>query len=136
MCGLFSPPFGGLMRWLGGIPVDRRAPQGLVAQVAAEFSRQHTLVLVIPPEGTRKRATHWKSGFYRIALAAGVPIACSFLDYEKKCGGIGLVFVPTGDKHVDIAKLAEFYASITGKYPERFGPVRFEQKPDEPRTDG
>jgi 1-acyl-sn-glycerol-3-phosphate acyltransferase len=130
---LFRSPFGGLMLWLGGVPVDRRAPQGLVAQVAAEFARRDTLVLAIPPEGTRSLTTHWKSGFYRIAEAARVPIVCGFLDYGRKCGGIGPVVEASGDPGADAARFADFYRTITARHPKRFGPVRFA---DEPTDDG
>ncbi len=121
---IFKPPFGGLMRALGGVAVDRRSPQGLVAQMAQEFARRDSLALAIPPEGTRALAPHWKSGFYRIAEAARVPIACGFLDYAGKRCGIGPLLVPSGDRNADMARLAEFYATVTGKFPERFGPVK------------
>lgn len=123
---IFRAPFGGLMRWLGGVPVDRSAPHGLVAQMAAEFAARERFALAIPPEGTRGRRPHWKSGFYRIALAAQVPIACGFLDYKRRCGGIGPVFMPSGDASADMARIAAFYADVTGRYPEHFGPVRLE----------
>ena len=86
--GLFRPPFGALMRWLGGIPVDRRAPGGMVTQAAARLRAADRLLLVVPPSGTRSRAPHWKSGFYHIASAAGVPILCTFLDYRRRVGGV------------------------------------------------
>lgn len=125
---LFAPPFGGIMRWLGGVSVDRNAPKGLVGQMAAEFSRRDTLALVVPPEGTRHRTDHWKTGFYRIAQEAQVPIACCFLDFGRRCGGVGPIFVPTGDRNADMARIAEFYTPIKGKIPENFGPVRFADK--------
>ena len=86
---LFWGPFGPLMRALGGIPVDRRAPQNLVQQVAERFARSDELILAIPPEGTRKKVEHWKSGFYQIACVARVPVVMGFLDFERKVGGAG-----------------------------------------------
>jgi 1-acyl-sn-glycerol-3-phosphate acyltransferase len=94
--------------------------------MAAEFARRDRFALVIPPEATRARAPHWKSGFYRVARAAHVPIACGYLDYARKRGGIGPVFVPSGDLQADMDRIADFYAGVTAKYPEQFGPVRLE----------
>jgi len=122
---LFSPPFGTLMRLLGGVPVDRASPAGMVEQIAAEFDRCDALALAIPPEGTRAHAPHWKSGFYRIAVAAQVPIACGYLDYTRRAGGIGPIFRPSGDRDVDAKRLADFYGGVIGKYTELAGPVRF-----------
>src|SRR5205814_1046399 len=78
--------FGKFVSSLGAVPVDRRSPQNLVEQMANEFATRDELVLAIPPEGTRKRVEHWKTGFYYIALKAGVPIVPSILDYGKKIG--------------------------------------------------
>jgi 1-acyl-sn-glycerol-3-phosphate acyltransferase len=86
---LFRWPFGGLMRWLGGLPVDRRVRQNLVQQAVARLDAVERLYLVIPPSGTRSRATHWKSGFYHIACGARVPIVCAFLDYRRGVGASG-----------------------------------------------
>lgn len=122
---LFSPPFGFIMRALGGIAVDRKQPGDLVRRVVAEFERRDALALAIPPEGTRSLAPHWKSGFHRIALAAGVPIACGYLDYGRRCGGIGPIVEPSADRDADVARFARFYATITAKHPELVGPVRF-----------
>jgi len=121
---IFRAPFGGLMRALGGVPVDRSAPQGLVGQMKDAFAGASTFALVIPPEGTRGRTEHWKSGFYRIAEAAQVPIACGFLDYGRKRGGVGPVLMPSGDPAADMARIAEFYADVTAKFPADFGPVQ------------
>lgn len=125
---LFRPPFGILMRWLGGIPVDRRAPGGMVRQ-AADFLREaDRLFLVVPPSGTRSRAPHWKSGFYQIAKAAGVPILCAFLDYGRRVGGIGPTVVPSGDVSADMAILRAFYAPIQGLRPEQMTEVRLAEE--------
>ncbi len=121
---LFRWPFGGLMRWLGGLPVDRRIRQNLVQQAVAGFAAVDQLYLVIPPSGTRSRATHWKSGFYHIACGARVPIACAFLDYRRRVGGIGPVLTPSGDVAADMAVIRAFYAGITGKIPALTTPVR------------
>jgi 1-acyl-sn-glycerol-3-phosphate acyltransferase len=125
---LFVGPLGPLFRFLGGVPVDRSKRANLVQEVAERFADVERLFLVIPPSGTRSRAPHWKSGFYHIARAAGVPIVCSFLDYRRKVGGIGPVIVPTGDIGADMEKLRAFYSGITGRYPERTTPVRLAEE--------
>jgi 1-acyl-sn-glycerol-3-phosphate acyltransferase len=121
---LFKPPFGWLARRVGGIPVDRRAPGQLVEQLAARFEQQPRLVLVMPPEGSRGRREHWKSGFYHVARGAGVPIAMGWLDYSRKQGGVGPLFTPSGDLRADMDRLRAFYADKQGLYPEQQGPVR------------
>ena len=85
---LFIPPWGWFMRRLGGIPVDRRAPQSLVTQMAERFKSSDDLILAVPPEGTRSKVRLWKSGFYHIAVQSGVPIGLAYLDYERKLCGL------------------------------------------------
>jgi 1-acyl-sn-glycerol-3-phosphate acyltransferase len=114
---LFEGPFGWFMRALGGIPVNRTAPQGLVQQVAEIFHRSDTLILAIPPEGTRKKVAYWKSGFYHIARTAQVPIGLSFLDFGRKVAGLGPLITPTGDVRADMEKVRAFYRDIRGKLP-------------------
>ena len=125
---LFVGPFGLLFRLLGGVPVDRSKRANLVQQVADRFADVDRLFLVIPPSGTRSRAPHWRSGFYHIARAAGVPIVCAYLDYRRKAGGIGPVLAATGNVSVDMEKLRAFYAGVTGRYPERTTPVRLAEE--------
>src|SRR5437763_11128423 len=114
---LFRPPFGWVMRRLGGVPVDRTVRQNIVQQAVDRFAAVDRVQLVIPPSGTRSRASHWRSGFYHIARGAGVPIVCAFLDYRRKVGGIGLVLQASGDVAGDMARIRAFYADITGKFP-------------------
>jgi 1-acyl-sn-glycerol-3-phosphate acyltransferase len=125
---LFRTPFGWLMRWLGGIPVDRSRRGNLVEEAAALLRAADRLFLVVPPSGTRSRAPHWKSGFYHIARAARVPIVCAFLDYDRRVGGIGPVFVPSGDLGADMDRLRLFYRDVRGKYPEHETPVRLSEE--------
>jgi 1-acyl-sn-glycerol-3-phosphate acyltransferase len=125
---LFRAPFGGLMRWLGGIPVDRDRRMNLVEQAAERLRDAEHLFLVIPPSGTRSRAPHWKSGFYHIARTARVPIVCAFLDYATKTGGIGPVFVPSSDLGSDMERLRLFYRDIRGKYPDNETPIRLSEE--------
>jgi len=125
---LFRWPFGWLMRALGGIPVDRSKRTNVVEQAAQRLREAERLFLVIPPSGTRSRAPHWKSGFYHVARAARVPIICSFLDYERKVGGVGPVFVPTSDLGADMDRLRVFYRDIRGKYPDNETPIRLSEE--------
>lgn len=115
---IFKKPFTGLFKWLGGIPIDRASPNNVVQQSIATLARHDTLALVVPPSGTRKRVSRWKTGFYHIAHGANIPIALGFLDYRKKTGGIGSSLVPSGDIDADMKIIHAFYAQVTGKYPE------------------
>lgn len=116
---IFKWPFAGLMRWLGGIPVDRSKANNAVAQMVDTFARRDKLILVIPPEGTRGKVTRWKTGFYHIAVGAGIPLALGFLDYKRKAAGIARVFHPTGNFEADLAEIQAFYATVTPKHPNR-----------------
>ncbi|WP_257265412.1 lysophospholipid acyltransferase family protein [Endozoicomonas sp. ONNA2] len=117
---LFKGPFGGIMKWLGGIPVDRSKANGLVQQMVDTFHNCTDLAVAIPPEGTRNKVRQWKSGFYHVAHGAGVPIALGFLDYKKKVGGFGPMFFTTGNYESDLKKIQEFYHHMTGKNPQQF----------------
>jgi 1-acyl-sn-glycerol-3-phosphate acyltransferase len=118
---LFKRPFGGLMKWLGGIPVDRSKSTNLVAASAAAIrAADGPLQLVVPPEGTRGKTRHWKTGFYHIALAAQVPIVLAYMDYARKVSGLGPVFQPTGDVEADMAVIKRFYAGIKGRNATQF----------------
>lgn len=129
---LFRGPMGPVMRGLGGIPVRRDRPGGLVGQMAGAFAARPDLVLTIPPEGTRALAPHWKSGFYQIALAARVPIVLSYLDYSRRAAGLGRMLVPSGDHRRDMEEIRAFYKGVKGRYPDRFGEVRFEDEKPRP----
>ena len=118
---LFAFPFGPVMRWLGGIAVDRSRSTNLVsASAMALKAADGPVQLVVPPEGTRGRTTHWKTGFYYIALEAGVPIVLAYMDYARKVSGLGPVFVPTGDVDADMAEIKRFYAGVKGRRTQHF----------------
>jgi 1-acyl-sn-glycerol-3-phosphate acyltransferase len=121
---LFRPPLGWFMRLAGGIPVVRHKRENIVLAMARSFKDHDELVLVVPAEGTRSRAEHWKSGFYHIARSADVPIVMSYLDYTKKRGGFGPALDLTGDVRRDMDQIRAFYAGKEGKHPEDFGPIR------------
>jgi 1-acyl-sn-glycerol-3-phosphate acyltransferase len=120
---LFAPPFGFFFRFLGGIPVDRRDRNNLVSSVVELFKQRDDLMLIIAPEGTRASTKRWKTGFYYMALGAGVPLALSFLDYERKRGGILHVLYPTGDIEADMDSIRAIYAHVEGKYPSRMSEI-------------
>jgi 1-acyl-sn-glycerol-3-phosphate acyltransferase len=118
---LFRWPFGPLMRWLGGIAVNRDQSTSLVsASAAAITAADGPLQLVVPPEGTRGKTRHWKTGFYFIALEARVPIILAYMDYQRKVSGLGPVFTPTGDVERDMAEIKQFYAGIKGRRADQF----------------
>jgi 1-acyl-sn-glycerol-3-phosphate acyltransferase len=118
---IFQPPFGAVMRWLGGIAVNREKSSNLVAASAEAIQgADGPLQLVVPPEGTRGKTRHWKTGFYYIALTAQVPIVLAYMDYERKVSGLGPVFQPTGDVDADMAVIKRFYAPIKGRNATQF----------------
>jgi 1-acyl-sn-glycerol-3-phosphate acyltransferase len=130
---MFRPPFGAVMRGLGGLPVDRQNPGTLVADLVARASAGEPLALVVAPEGTRGHGTHWKSGFYRIAEEAKVPIALTYLDGPTRTGGFGPSLHPSGDVRADMDLVRAFYADKRGVRPERRTPaVLREEGPDAP----
>jgi 1-acyl-sn-glycerol-3-phosphate acyltransferase len=120
---MFRWPFGAACRWLGGIPIDRSRSQNVVEQCVRAFNERDKLIRVIPPEGTRKKVSYWKTGFYHIAKGANVPIVLGFLDYRHKKGGIGPIFYPTGRIESDMKEIKAFYATITGRHQNLFSNV-------------
>jgi len=127
---LFQSPLGWLLRLLGGVPVDRSAPHGLVGEVARTFKEADGLLLMVPAEGTRGYRDYWKSGFYYMAREAGVPVMMGYLDYETKEACIGRRFDPTGDLAADMDVIRAWYTGRTGKYPDNYGRIRLRQEPE------
>jgi 1-acyl-sn-glycerol-3-phosphate acyltransferase len=112
---LFHGPLGWLMRWLGGIAVDRSASSGVVEQTVDRFRSADEMLLGMSPEGTRSQVSQWKTGFYHIAAGAEVPIIPVALDYSRHLILIGEPEMPTGEIDRDIAHLESFYAGVAGK---------------------
>ncbi len=112
---LFAWPLGPLLRKLGGIPIERRAAHGVVEQMVRQFQMRERFWLGVEPEGTRKQVAQWKSGFWRIAREAGVPVIPAYFDYPRKVIGVGPLFQPTANMAADIAALRSFYAPFRGK---------------------
>lgn len=116
---LFRGPFGWVMRALGGIPVDRKDPAGLVDELVARAEAGERFYLVVTPEGTRSAGRYWKSGFLRIARRANLPITLGYVDRTTMTTGLGLTFVPTGEVAHDMGVVRAFYADKAGLRPER-----------------
>ncbi|MCV2351890.1 1-acyl-sn-glycerol-3-phosphate acyltransferase [Paucibacter sp. Y2R2-4] len=118
---IFRFPFGGIMRWLGGISVNRDQSTNLVAASAAALVEADGAVqLIVPPEGTRSKTRYWKTGFYWIAHTAKVPIVMAYMDYERKLSGLGPEFIPSGDIEADMVKIKAYYAQFKGKNWQQF----------------
>ncbi len=117
---LTQGPFGWIVRAMGCVPIDRSARHDVVEAMRAAFAAHRTLLLAVPPEGTRGLARAWKSGFYHIARAAEVPIILSVLDYGTKTIQIAAVFDPTGDYDTDLLAIQAYYREAVGRHRERF----------------
>jgi 1-acyl-sn-glycerol-3-phosphate acyltransferase len=113
-----------LMRLVGAIPLDRTTSTDAVDQAIKLFKERDKFVLVLSPEGTRQKVKRWRSGFYYIALDAGVPLVCGFADYKKRAAGIDRIVYPTGDLQKDFEPIREFYSGVTARYPDQVGELR------------
>lgn len=118
---LFRGPFKAFFQWFGGIPIDRTVSQNLVERITAVIRGQERMILALAPEGTRKKVSHWKTGFYHIAMGAGTPIVLGFIDYRRKLCGLGPMLVPTGNIAEDMEKIRAFYAGVTARHPDMTG---------------
>lgn len=114
---LFQGPLGWAMHRLGGIPVDRDDPSGLVERVIALVRDDPRAAIVVTPDGTR-RSKQWRSGFYRIALEAGLPVTLGFVDSTTRTTGLGPTISLTGDVPADMDRIRAFYADKVGINPE------------------
>ncbi|MDA9230813.1 1-acyl-sn-glycerol-3-phosphate acyltransferase [Alphaproteobacteria bacterium] len=117
---LFFFPVGLFLRYCGGIPVDRRAPGARVNNTSATFKKGENMLLLITPEGTRSPRTHWKSGFYRMAEAAEVPIIIAYVDVKNRVSGLHHIVTPKGDFEGDMDKIYRFYDDKTGVIPTNY----------------
>ena len=111
----FVWPIGPLLRYFGGIPIDRSHADNVVKEMAQQFAAHDKLWLALAPEGTRKHVKKWKSGFWRIAREAGVPILPAYFHYPEKTIGFGPLIYPSDDLAADMAKIREFYKPWQGK---------------------
>lgn len=111
---IFKPPFDKFLTRIGGIPVDRRKSHGVVGQCVEAFQRESALLLALAPEGTRKGPSRWKTGFYQIALGAGVPIFPVAFDVEHHVIRLMPLFHPTGRIEEDLKELKALFAHVKG----------------------
>jgi len=124
------PVLGWFMRRWAGLPVDRSAASGMTDSIIARFrdeqARGRRVWFVIAPEGTRKLCPHLKSGFYHIAMKAGVAVGLAFVDYRKREVGMTCYLWMTGNVEADLARIAEFYeGKDMARFPDQVSPIRF-----------
>ena len=117
---LFRFPLGILMRFLGGVPVDRTASQDVVGQTVALAQGMDRAIIVLSPEGTRKLAPKWKTGFYRIAQQGGMPIFPVAFDYARKEIRFLPLFHSTGDMEADLTALRANFTPQMARYPAQY----------------
>jgi 1-acyl-sn-glycerol-3-phosphate acyltransferase len=122
---LFWFPLGTLLRAMGGIPLDRQRAGSAVEQAIKMFAANENFYFALAPEGTRSKTGHWKTGFYRIATGANVPVVLGFFDYGRRRLGLGPALMLSGDEQRDLEALRDFYASVEGRWPGNVGPIEF-----------
>lgn len=109
-----------ILRMWGGIPVDRQNAKQIVDQIVKQFEETNNMKLIIAPEGTRKKNIDWKTGFYRIAQKANVPIYLGYVDFKTKKAGIHDIFTPTGNMQKDIMTIKSYYKDMQGFNKKQF----------------
>ncbi len=122
---LFWFPLSRLLRGMGGVPLHPGNANMAVKQAVEAFNNNECYLMGLSPEGTRSKTKGWKSGFYRIAEGAGVPVVFGFFDYTNRRLGFGPAMTLTGDMQADIAICRSFYASVEGRWPDKTSPVQF-----------
>lgn len=132
---MFAGPLAPIFRALGGIAVDRANPGSLVTDLSSHAGSADTLALVIPAEGTRTKGDYWKTGFYRIAAEAKIPIVLSYLDGPSRSGGFGPVIEVTGDVTADMDRIRAFYADKCGVKPKNKTEPRLRDEDSATATD-
>jgi len=125
---MFWWPLGPILRALGGVPVRRDRPEKAVDQIVRAFEEAKTLCLAITPEGTRSHTPYWKSGFHRIARAAGVPIQLGFADYSERRAGFGPSFAPSDDVRADMDGIRAFFAGVIPRHPDKLSRIRLREE--------
>lgn len=121
---MFWFPLNRLLTFFGAVPLNRERGGSAVSEAITAFDKNERFYLGLAPEGTRSKMHGWKSGFYRIAEGANVPVVLGFLDYGSRRLGIGPVVTLTGDRDADMAILESFYSSVSGRWPDKTGPIR------------
>jgi len=124
---VFRGPLGAFLKWIGGVPIERRSRRNAVEQSIQAFRSREKLAMAIAPEGTRKKVTYWKTGFYHIAQGAQVPIVFAFFDYKRKVMGIGPAIIPSGDIQADMEIIRDFYSKVHARHPGQVGDIALRQ---------
>lgn len=117
---LFKPPFGFIFKWLGGMPIDRSKSSNKVEAIVDIYNSHKNFILVLSPEGTRKKVADWKTGFYYIAKGAKVPIVMIAFDFKNKEVKVAEPYYLTNHKENDFNFFHKFYTGILGKIPKNF----------------
>ncbi|MBI4929986.1 MAG: 1-acyl-sn-glycerol-3-phosphate acyltransferase [Bacteroidetes bacterium] len=117
---LFWFPLNVFLRGLGGIPVDRSKHSNIVDAMVALVNSKEEIIVLMTPEGTRKKVEKWKTGFYHLAIKANIPIVLGRLNYGTKEAFIGQSFIPSGNIEKDFEIIREFYKGVVGRNPENF----------------
>ena len=125
---LFRFPVGRLLEWMGGVPINRRESTGMIGQLVSRFQASDSFHICIAPEGTRSRTDHLKTGFYRLAREADVPLGLAFIDYRAKRVGIERWVVLSGDEAADLAMLRAYYADKKAYDPAKAGAIEFKPR--------
>ena len=118
---LFRGLAGPVMKWLGGIPIDRSDAHDVVQQTIDAFDKSNEMIIAVAPEGTRSQVQKWKTGFYHIAVGAKVPIVLGYFDYANKQAGCLQSYLPTGDIDKDLMAIKAAYQGIQGKHASQAG---------------
>jgi len=130
---LFRGPLGWLLHRLGGLSLDRGNPGAVVRELVREARSGEPFLLILAAEGTREKGEYWKSGFWRIARSASLPIVLAFIDGPTRTAGFGPTITATPDVVADMDKVREFYRDKRGIHPERRTEPRLRE---ELRADG
>jgi len=117
---MFVFPIGFLLKAFGALPIDRKRSKATMQKIKQLYEKHDEFVVLVTPEGTRRRTEKWKKGFYYIATAVDVPIVCGYMDYAKKEGGIGPTIYPSGNFSNDMKQIYDFYRDKAAKYPDDF----------------
>jgi 1-acyl-sn-glycerol-3-phosphate acyltransferase len=115
---LFEGFFGGFLKRMGGIPIDRKGKLGIVEQIAKYYADNDEFIVGVSPEGTRKRVDKLKTGFYHIAKSADIPIVLVGFDYKKRQVILADPMYASENEEADIKKVVAFFSTIEGAKPE------------------